>query len=135
MLRIQTTAQITPLRPAYRDKVMAHAATRLIRNKPPADSFDVSRLFRSFIKIEDRRLKTLLRFGASGCQVASARSFVLDLVVESAYCEAIRIGEAQGITAGIENDCAVIALGGYGRGELAPYSDLDILFLHSGHRS
>ena len=72
----------------HRDKVLAHAAARLVRSRPLSEPFDISGLFRTFVKLEDKRLKTSLNFGASACQVAAARSFVLDLVVESAYCEA-----------------------------------------------
>lgn len=118
-----------------RDKVLAHAAERLLRDKPPAEPFDISGLFRTFLKVEDQRLKTALHFGAGACQTAAARSFVLDLIVESAYCEAARLCELSGLLAGAENDCAIVALGGYGRAELAPFSDLDLLFLHTGHRA
>ena len=119
----------------HRDKVLAHAATRLVRSRPLSEPFDISGLFRTFIKLEDKRLKTSLHFGASACQVAQARSFVLDLVVESAYCEAARLGESAGLLSDVDKDCAVVAIGGYGRAELAPYSDLDLLFLHSNYRS
>lgn len=135
MMRVQSQMQSTLLQRTYRDKVLTHASTRLLRNKPPSEPFDISGLLRTFLKIEDRRLKTALHFGASACEVAAARSFVLDLAVESAYCEAMRLCEVYGYLVGAENDCALLALGGYGRGELAPYSDLDLLFLHSGHRA
>jgi [protein-PII] uridylyltransferase len=135
MVTIQNETRPAQTLRTLRDKVLAHAAERLLRNKPPTEAFDISGLFRNFLKIEDQRLKTALHFGANAWQTASARSFVLDLIVESAYCEAMRLCELTSLLAGAENDCAIVALGGYGRAELAPYSDLDILFLHTGHRA
>jgi [protein-PII] uridylyltransferase len=135
MATIQNEVQPDQPLKAFRDRALAHASARLLRNKPLAEPFDISSLFRTFLKVEDQRLKTALHFGASACQTACARSFVLDLIVESAYCEATRLCELSGILVGAENDCAIVALGGYGRAELAPFSDLDILFLHTGHRA
>src|ERR687885_2431131 len=80
-------AEFSHARPArtHRNKVLAHAATRLAACERLSGAAEVSGLFRAFLKTEERRLKIALRLGASGCQTAAARSFVLDLVADSAF--------------------------------------------------
>src|SRR5918911_2997732 len=111
-------AEFSHTRPAraHRNKVLAHAATRLAACERLARAGEVSGLFRAFLKTEERRLKIALRLGASGCQTAAARSFVLDLVADAAFRAGVLEGEGGG---GVEA-CAMVAFGGYGRAELAP---------------
>jgi [protein-PII] uridylyltransferase len=117
------------------EKVLLHAEERFSVNRPLGDATAISRELRTFLKIEDQRLKIAHRCGAPGSQTAAARSSVLDLVVERAYQAATLLGDVDDSSDKAQHVCAVVALGGYGRGELAPYSDLDILFLDRSHRS
>jgi len=124
-----------PRKRSHSDKVQSHAAVRFSLHHPLANPAEISQQFRTFLKIEDQRLKMAHRCGAPGRQVAAARSSTLDLVVERAYHAATLLVPAGGSSRDTGDGCAVVALGGFGRGELAPYSDLDLLFLHSNHHA
>jgi [protein-PII] uridylyltransferase len=64
--------------------------------------------------------------GASGAATIAARSAAVDTLVQGLWAAALE--KDARLTAGI----AVLAVGGYGRQELFPYSDVDLLFLLDG---
>ena len=60
---------------------------------------------------------------ASGAEFCATLSTDTDELLEGLFHSAAT-------SAGLRGDVALLAVGGYGRGELAPYSDLDLLLLH-----
>jgi len=88
---------------------------------------------RRLLRLESERLRMRQALGLGGSEIAAARSDLMDQVVRLACKEAAESAspEAQRELA----HCAVVALGGYGRRELSPFSDVDLLFLHRGSAS
>ncbi len=66
--------------------------------------------------------------GASGGETLAAMTDLVDGLIVGRYREAVRHGGEALANAGLRQ-CCVMALGGYGRRELAPYSDIDLMFL------
>ena len=85
---------------------------------------------RRLLKVETERLRMRQGLGLGGTEIAAARSDLVDHVVSRACKDA-----AAGVDRAGQTELAhlaVVALGGYGRRELCPSSDVDLLFLHSG---
>ena len=75
-----------------------------------------------------RAIHQRLLDGASGADIVGAFSELVDGLIIGRYRNAVRQGEENVALAGSRH-CCLVALGGYGRRELAPYSDIDLMFL------
>jgi [protein-PII] uridylyltransferase len=75
-------------------------------------------------------LRQRLLDGATGAEVMAALTEFVDGLVIDRYRSAMREAGEGAQVAGAQH-CCLVALGGYGQRELAPYSDIDIMFLYS----
>ncbi|HXC96498.1 MAG TPA: [protein-PII] uridylyltransferase [Edaphobacter sp.] len=64
--------------------------------------------------------------GASGAVTIAARATAVDDLVRGLWARAVELDPW------LRTGVALVAIGGYGRGELFPYSDVDLLFLLDG---
>jgi|CXWL01.1.fsa_nt_gi [protein-PII] uridylyltransferase len=75
-------------------------------------------------------LKQRLLDGATAAEVMAALTEFVDGLVRERYRSAMKQAGEGAQIAGAQH-CCLVALGGYGQRELAPYSDIDIMFLYS----
>jgi len=95
---------------------------------PTTDSeSDPSRLKEHFI-LGRERIRHMYHSGGSAAEVSKALTALCDSVVRQAYLAAIQDLPPDDRVS-VLGSLSLVAVGGYGRGDLAPYSDLDLLFL------
>lgn len=107
---------------------MAHAEEQLAATGKQRPT-DVLPVYQKFLKIEEHRLRLKHQAGGGGREICKHRVDLVDLILRHVFAAAA--GHAPNRK--VETRMALIALGGYGRGELNPFSDVDVMLLHDGN--
>ena len=110
-------------------KIEAAAAARLTFS-PNATPAEKLARYKTYLKVETHRLKLLHRAGADGLEICQARAAILDALIRHLWDTAKKnlSDQAQKEFPAL----ALVAIGGFGRAELNPHSDIDFMFLHDG---
>ncbi len=108
-----------------REHVLEKAAKQLQEKTRKKQGGNVE-IFRNFRKIEEHRLRIWHKAGGGGREVARQRADLVDILFRELFDDIVRTVIPKGQTL---EPMAVIALGGYGRRELTPFSDIDIAFI------
>jgi [protein-PII] uridylyltransferase len=108
------------------ESIRQHAAERLafVHGAPASDRLTACKVF---LKEEMAALRERHEAGAPGLQIAGERSQIMDALLSRLFAYAHASYEPDEGEDPIT--VALVALGGYGRGELSPWSDLDLMFL------
>src|SRR5438045_3059707 len=107
------------------EKILAHAERELTSAGAQRPT-DVLPVYRKFVKIEEHRLRLRHRAGDGGREVCARRVDLIDVLLRHVFAAASHVVNYRNGTSPI----ALVALGGYGRRELNPCSDVDVMFLH-----
>lgn len=105
------------------EKVLAHAEDQLAvtgKQRPT----EVLSNYKKFLKLEEHRLRLKHQAGGGGREICARRGELVDVILRHVFTAATSaVGQPK-------TSLALIALGGYGRGELNPFSDVDVMLLH-----
>jgi [protein-PII] uridylyltransferase len=112
---------------ALLEKIAADADARLALPEGRTPAQDLSR-YKTFLKVETHRLKLHHRAGGGGRDICHARAFILDVILRHLWEAAKRTLSKQAQEEFPQ--ISLVAIGGYGRAELNPHSDIDFMFLH-----
>ncbi|HEY9249665.1 MAG TPA: DUF294 nucleotidyltransferase-like domain-containing protein, partial [Rariglobus sp.] len=82
---------------------------------------------KTFLRLESAMIRMRHDAGESGLTITRARSAMIDVMLSHLFTYAIASYER--IHGRLYTPVALLALGGYGRSELSPHSDIDIMFL------
>ena len=96
-------------------------STRRIRARLAASPGKPIVAFRETLNWGRERLYSMFEEGTAADSLVRARAFLVDEVLHEAWSRFLPE---------VPNGLTLVAVGGYGRGELLPHSDIDILLLH-----
>jgi [protein-PII] uridylyltransferase len=82
---------------------------------------------KEFLRTEMAALRDRHKMGASGLTICSERAQIIDALLIRLFTYALQSYQDKHGT--LAASVALVALGGYGRGELSPWSDVDVMFL------
>jgi [protein-PII] uridylyltransferase len=109
-------------------RAIAAALDALAETAPEPPRTKVVELLRQALQAGRAEVQRRFDQGAGGSAVVRGLSFLMDQLIRVLYdFVGSHVYPLPNPTAG--EHLAVVAVGGYGRGELAPYSDIDLLFL------
>ena len=106
------------------DKILANAERQLAATTARRPT-DVLPLYKKFLKIEEHRLRLRHQAGGGGREICAGRAELIDVLLRHVFGQA-KAGARKSPPVPV----ALMALGGYGRRELNPFSDVDVMFLH-----
>lgn len=95
--------------------------------KDPRERLEFFTAFKSLIKGEKDKIRAWHRSGAGGREVIQAHTCLIDEVIRHLIDTLATVKPYSG--GNTQEEFALVAVGGYGRGELNPCSDIDLLFL------
>ena len=105
------------------EKVLAHAEDQLAASGKQRPT-EVLPAYKKFLKLEEHRLRLKHQAGGGGREICARRGELVDVILRHVFAAAASaVGQSK-------TSLALIALGGYGRGELNPFSDIDVMLLH-----
>jgi len=84
---------------------------------------------KTFLRIYREEIRNLHNAGASGTEVTQLNADMMDEVINKLFHSILDDIDSSGE---LMEHITLVAVGGYGRGELNPFSDIDIMFLHDG---
>src|SRR5256885_2508304 len=109
-------------------KIESNAAARLTLPPGRLPTEELAR-YKNFLKVETHRLKMLHRAGGGGLEICRGRSAILDVLLRYLWNTA-----KSNLSEQAQKEfpqLALVAIGGYGRAELNPHSDIDFMVLHN----